>query len=293
MKALFISVCLIGVFGLAVPGAQAALISTDSVLASEPVSLLARLQQLLSELVRVQGLLQRHTQAVEPVLNKNLASKIYPDERKYVVENGLLIAHGNQAVPVVDRELFNLFVSVIGPHVVAQKVKEWRTFDDATEDVGGFVALDPGESQWVVGINRSGYTPGDTVQVASFVDLYMHEYAHIIEFDQIDFVAAFKGMFWTAEDYLHESAMSTLSGDERFKKLLTYYEKNNTRFVSDYATLTPGEDLAETFVSFVTTTKPTGMSVREQKVRTFYTNLLLSNERTRLRERVRQFGILQ
>jgi hypothetical protein len=55
-----------------------------------------------------------------------------------------------------------------------------------------------------------------------------------------------------------------------YDTLYNFYKTHQDQFVDDYATTHPTEDIAESFAYFVFNPKPTGNSVREQKVAFFY-----------------------
>ena len=55
-----------------------------------------------------------------------------------------------------------------------------------------------------------------------------------------------------------------------FDGLYSFYKSHQDQFVDDYATTHPTEDIAEAFAYFVFTPKPTGDSIKEQKIAFFY-----------------------
>lgn len=52
--------------------------------------------------------------------------------------------------------------------------------------------------------------------------------------------------------------------------LYTFYKAHQDQFLDDYSTTHPTEDIAEAFTYFVFSPKPTGSSIKEQKVAFFY-----------------------
>jgi hypothetical protein len=63
-------------------------------------------------------------------------------------------------------------------------------------------------------------------------------------------------------------------------------EYSEHKFVSVYASSNPGEDIAESFTYFVLNTKPTGSTIREQKMLFFYQYPELIKLRNLIRSRV-------
>lgn len=55
-----------------------------------------------------------------------------------------------------------------------------------------------------------------------------------------------------------------------YEKLNEFYKNHEDRFVSEYASTNPGEDIAETWAHFVLAPKPTGNTAADQKVLFFY-----------------------
>lgn len=55
-----------------------------------------------------------------------------------------------------------------------------------------------------------------------------------------------------------------------FDGLYSFYKTHQDQFVDDYATTHPAEDIAESFTYFVFAPKPTGDSIKEQKIAFFY-----------------------
>lgn len=72
--------------------------------------------------------------------------------------------------------------------------------------------------------------------------------------------ATFVQQFWPQELLTELEQIEDYDGQDAF------YQKHKDKFVTDYATSNPGEDLAETFAVFVTEDRPTGDTVADQKV---------------------------
>lgn len=66
---------------------------------------------------------------------------------------------------------------------------------------------------------------------------------------------------------IHDEFLDT--GDDESKKQ-AFYEKYQDRFVTQYASTNPGEDIAECFTHFVIFDKPTGDTYANKKVQLFY-----------------------
>lgn len=256
------------------------------------IILLQEIQRLLVEVIRLQALLQEQEKSV--VANQLPYELSFFDvsfEEIYFVQNLQLVNADSVGVREVDQQLFDLFVSVIGREVVSNKFKEWRVWHDES-DLGAFVESVAGTDTWVVGVNRSGYKSGDVRTQKSFANLFIHEFAHVEFFPQPEFIASYTNRFWTKADEANSKYMERLSGIKLSTAMLSYYDKNQDRFVSDYATLSVDEDMAETFVSFVLEVKPTGKSIKEQKILSFYEDADLVSLRTKLRQNLTSLNLL-
>lgn len=71
---------------------------------------------------------------------------------------------------------------------------------------------------------------------------------------------------WRKIDALQYGTDDTLY----FDGLYSFYKSHQDQFVDDYSTTHPAEDIAESFAYFVFAPKPTGNSIKEQKIAFFY-----------------------
>lgn len=263
----------------------------------EKVVLLGQIERLLAEVVRLQALLEKQRQRSASLSYTGYVpyEAVFfnrPFESIYLVEGGqLLSTDNNSSVGRVDKQLFDFFSSVVGKDVVSNKVKEWRVFNDSTSDLGAFVELISGTEDWIVGVNRYNFSNDKQVK-KSFANLFIHEYSHIILFSNPVLNENFKSKFWTTLDYQHQVIAEAASDAKRFDILGSYFDINKDRFVSDYATLSPDEDMAETFVSFVLEPKPVGYTVSERKILFFYEKNELIDLREKLRTNLKTLEVL-
>lgn len=271
-------------------------VSIRTTTTEERVALLTQIQKLLVEVLRLQTILEQRTKLENSVSESRVPYQLsffdIPFEETYFVDSMSLTSSDQKPVRLVDRQIFDLFVTVIGSDLVSPKVKEWRVFNDEVSDLGAFVESLGGTDLWVVGVNRYGYEEGDKQTQKSFANLFIHEYAHTEFFAEPDFVASYKKRFWTTGDERNELYLKSLNGNSLSKSLLRYYDNNRNRFVSDYATISVDEDLAESFVSFVLEDKPAGKTISELKMLAFYEKSKFVNLRTKLRNNLTKADLL-
>jgi hypothetical protein len=88
------------------------------------------------------------------------------------------------------------------------------------------------------------------------------------------YINAFYNRFWV--DLEEEwSVIDVMQYDEDasleyYAALYAFYKKHQDQFVDDYSVTHPTEDIAESFTYFVFSPKPTGNSIKEQKINFFY-----------------------
>lgn len=88
------------------------------------------------------------------------------------------------------------------------------------------------------------------------------------------YINAFYNRFWV--DLEEEwSVIDVMQYDEDasleyYAALYAFYKKYQDQFVDDYSVTHPTEDIAESFTYFVFSPKPSGNSIKEQKIKFFY-----------------------
>lgn len=211
-----------------------------------------------------------------------------PVETMYFVDAGVLTPTQGGGVRTVDQDIFNLFVGVLGKPAVTKYVAEWRVYSEPDSDVDAAVESIGDSERYVVNINRAGYTDRPLTQ-RSFARLFVHEYSHLLFFARPTLTAEFTDRFWSAADEAHSAAV--VGGATA--RLASYYAANANRFVSEYATTSPDEDMAETFAEFVFTDRPTGTLLKDKKVLSYYADKDLVAARADLRKNLAALGLLE
>jgi len=88
------------------------------------------------------------------------------------------------------------------------------------------------------------------------------------------YIQAFYNRFWVDinDEWKKIDALQYGTDDltPYYESLYNFYKAHQDQFVDDYATTHPDEDIAESFAYFVFSLKPTGNSIRDQKVAFFY-----------------------
>ena len=257
------------------------------------VQLLIKIQQLLQIILQLQKQIEIQDKEVR-IDREVYESEVYtfPHEEIYFVD-GLILVNSDKSGTVrkIDQQIFDFFTSIVGREFVLSKIDEWKIFYNPNSDIDAYVESINNMSGWVVGVNREGFDTSDTDVRESFTDLFLHEYSHILLIDFSGFNQKFSTNFWTTSDRKHQIQIETANGKDKFALAKNYYSKNSQRFVSDYATMSIDEDMAETFVYFVSEDKPLGNTIRDQKIRTFYQEPELVKIRTQIRANLKAVAL--
>ncbi len=230
--------------------------------ASEKTALFDRIEILVQQVEKLQrqlALLQaKGAKAQKAVFTYK--TKFYTGnyEALYQVDGERLIAGDGSSVRASDQLLWNTFVSIAGESFAEDNISEFRIYNDTKSEISAFVEEKPDDT-WVIGFNREGKDISKIYSQTSVIELFLHEYAHIVFFTDPSIEKDFKKIFW--------------SNGQR-----------TTDFITAYASSNATEDLAETFVYFVTHNRPTQEGIKFDKVRFLYKYKELTKLRDQLRE---------
>lgn len=183
-------------------------------------------------------------------------------EAVYFTDGDDLLPQKENFVRGDDQLLWDTFIEIAGESFADANISEFRVYNDTRSSVSAFVEEKPDQT-WIVGFNREEEDVQDIYKDEGTVELFLHEYAHIIFFENERIANEFKDEFWNG------------------KKKAVYAA---SKFVSEYAATSPDEDLAESFVEFVTGTKPETSGEKYDKIRFFYDHASMVNLRTTLRK---------
>ena len=218
-----------------------------------------------------------------------------PDEDFGEVEVYDVLADGTlePAASGVAAEVWELFVRMVGTDVAGESIIQYRAGDAPDSDTLAYVYQDADPQYWTLAVNLA---VADDPQL--LVATLIHEYAHVFSFDEEQFVTdaacptpvllegctaddsyltAFYDTFWAG--YPDAVDVENLDPDLAWQ----FYETYEEDFVSDYAATNLGEDLAESFMTYVIEDAAEGPTVAAQKLRFFdqYPELVALREHIR------------
>lgn len=202
----------------------------------------------------------------------------------YEVDGTELLAINSGSIPQEDRDIWELFVDIAGEDSIKRHIGEFRVYDNSGAEHDGFIEQIADDGKWVLGINLSDVDLFREPSRGTLRDLLIHEYGHILVHENEYVLPIFEELFWSDADHRHAERLKDTGGAARRYDLAeAYYESNDERFVSAYATTNPLEDIVESFVHFVNAGRQASHTKRIEKMNFFYDYPEFTTVRDRLR----------
>lgn len=177
-------------------------------------------------------------------------------------------------------EVWDLFQQVATPEFASEVILQYRVGDAPESDTLAYVYQDDDPDYWILAVNLATADDADLL-VATLI----HEYAHLLTFSTDEFdeagtcdpafemsegcpadtsvIAAFRDRFWAGYDDAPEA--DNTDDDVAYE----FYLAHEDDFVSDYAATNLGEDLAESFMTYVLEASHDGSGTVAAKLRFF------------------------
>lgn len=220
----------------------------------------------------------------------------------YEVENGQLRLSVDSVVDedemtLEERKLHEkmwLHIVKIIPKAYMPKLVKFEVNTDGIDNVMAHVVEETDDyAKWRLAIDlKDALTPEGEI-TSEFTHTVVHEFAHVMTLHKgelqgekiIDkeayetqegylktesYLNQFYQRFWLSIAQEHQVAADKDAEISSGDALYAFYEKYADQFVSDYAATNPGEDIAETYRVFVMEDKPTGKTIRDQKILFMY-----------------------
>ncbi|MCY6485346.1 hypothetical protein OW763_13500 [Clostridium aestuarii] len=197
------------------------------------------------------------------------------------------------------------------PKTYINKIIRYDVITDGKDQILAYVdSPNMDNKTWILSVdikdafNENGKLLGKTLN-----NTLIHEFGHVLTLNDRQIVPQYKeqkGIYVTDEgttkknsylnlfykkfwkdiydEYKKVNMRQELEGDE---VNLEFYEKYKNRFVSEYASTNPEEDIAESFMRFVVENKPKGKTIAEKKILFFYDFSELVNIRKEIRQNLR------
>lgn len=182
-------------------------------------------------------------------------------------------------------------VFALFPDEFDDKLKRFIIFsndEDHQVDLNAFVqTLPPEHNSWLYAASEE-----DVLEDYELIDeVIVHELAHIISYEEAissnhfqniqcedyfdnpgcpsanSYLRKYVDEFWSEKNL--KRAEDLTYSEDLFRNINSYYRKNQNNYVSDYATISPEEDFAETFMFFVFDLDVKGGTVADDKINFF------------------------
>lgn len=202
-------------------------------------------------------------------------------------------------------------VKSIVPSKYLKYISQFQIFTDGKEETLAMVApQDDNNDKWIFSVDiADSLNKNGKLNEKELSYTLIHEFGHILTLNntQIEnikqnesninrystmegitkdtsYLNQFYNTFWK-DIYDEWQKIEDIEDEDKYYDALdNFYQKYQSRFVSDYASTNPGEDIAETFADFVTKEKPEGNTIAEKKILFFYKY----PELLKLREEIRK-----
>lgn len=199
-------------------------------------------------------------------------SRLLPESARVIAEYSVTPTTGIDGVTDPAHREYVERIYELFPNRYDGQLARFAVFSDSNGMFDAYVeTLPPRHETWLFAVNEAAV--GEVGTEASD-ELIFHELAHLISYDTITGVAvpatqdcheyfaragclaedmylhAFTDTFWSDAD-LDRALEFSLDADP-VQSAYEYYERNERRYVSDYAALSPEEDFAESFAVYVT-----------------------------------------
>jgi len=205
---------------------------------------IVELNRLMEQLLELQ---QFNTTAIPAHWNHSLTPSQYytgPYEAIYLTDGTTVHPYGNTIYEAADIELWKLWRAVVGNATASRYFTEVRLYRDRDAKYDAFVER-VDEDNWILGVNLAGIDLTNPVDRSTTIELFVHEYAHVLHYYYPEIATNFTEQFWSQ------------------------YSKNGQNYVSEYAMLSAEEDFAESFMYFVLDLRPERGNTAREKIRFF------------------------
>lgn len=157
-------------------------------------------------------------------------------------------------------------------------------FEISTDGVDGILAsvapIDDGNTKYIFHIDSKDAIDQDgTMNQGELERTIIHEFGHIMTLNAEQMNAKDKNTYQTMEGTLAKDSYLNQFYQKFWKPIesewneedpYSFYDENASQFVNDYAATNPAEDIAESFTYFVVQDKPTGNTLKDEKLKFFY-----------------------
>ncbi len=216
----------------------------------------------------------------------------------YEVEEGVVNFSSEEDIDAEERENYEKIwkeVVPLFPPEFLDKITKYQIITDGKDGLLAFVEKQWPADNWTLGIDSTDSIQEDGSFHKDFKGTVVHEIAHIIALESGQMDSEAQGTYTVEEGRLKEEAYlnqyyqkfwSSMDSSYDEEHPERYYRGHPDEFVSEYAATNPVEDFAETFLYFVEEDRPTGNTIRDQKILFMYEYPQLVEYRKSMREQL-------
>lgn len=208
--------------------------------------------------------------------------------------------------------------NTLPPNLLNKYVNSIRLFSDGEEnELGGMTPLNDQNSAWEIDIDTIdfNFNNKNPKHINDYIHTIIHEYGHLLTLnpEQVkitkdkyqedhkgyltaegyatknSYLGKFVTKFWPYKMLKKWDKIDMIEEEEKKEKaLLKFHKKYKNKFVTDYASESPEEDIAESWTFFVLCNKPKLNFIKHQKIVFFYQFPELVKNRNHIRSKLKK-----
>ncbi|MBB6460565.1 putative zinc-binding metallopeptidase [Flammeovirga kamogawensis] len=234
----------------------------------------------------------------------------------WTIKNGEIILNNNES-DVIGIEYWSFITNTLPHEPIKQYITSFRLYTDGIqEDLGGMNSLNGNNSEWQIelDVKDTDLSSHDEKVILDYQHTLIHEFGHVLTLNasQIEptddqyqdndkgyltsegyakedsYLGQYIKLFWKNDLLFEWDKIDAIKNERRkLKKLYTFYLIHEEEFVTDYATETPEEDIAEAWTFFVLDEISSPTTIKEQKITFFSQFPELIKYRNEIRENLK------
>ena len=286
----------------------------DKINASLEMSKLNDYEYELNELNNIRGqlLIKNHLDPYE--IKRQLDEKTANYSIIPIVNGNLLFSKNtNKENIFIYNNVWNEIKKVVPENYRNYLIKMQVFTDGADNTLAYMITDDLKPAKWIISVDLIDSLNYKGEFTKDFTDTLIHEFMHLITLNESQmqqkpslfgetyttdegslkkdsYLNLFYEKFWKNYlEYIDKIRRINLSDDDKLILTEDFYNEHKNDFVSEYAATNPEEDIAETFMYFVTENMPKTNTVRDQKIKFMYSFKELVEIRNYIRNNLKTY----
>ena len=231
------------------------------------------------------------------------------------IENGNLLfsKNANKENLLIYNNIWNEIKKIVPENYRNYLIKMQVFTDGADNTLAYMITDDLNPAKWIISVDLIDSLNYKGEFTKDFTDTLIHEFMHLITLNESQmqqkpslfgetyttdegslkkdsYLNLFYEKFWKNYlEYIDKIRRINLSDDDKLILTEDFYNEHKNDFVSEYAATNPEEDIAETFMYFVTENMPKTNTVRDQKIKFMYSFKELVEIRNYIRNNLKTY----